>query len=153
MLMPIKRMTLEKNQAGFAAIVIALVIILVLSLITVGFGQLMQHELRAAADRQLSSQAYYAAETGINDATAAINSGYSAAKTTCGIDAGSPGGVDLTQSGYKYLMDNTVGNSTNASYPCLLINPTPPTLQYGNISTVNPEVFEFEAVDSSGNPQ
>src|ERR1039458_10050844 len=83
MLMQARLTKIKDDQSGFASIVIASVIILVLSLITVGFAQLMQREQRSALDRQLSSQAYYAAESGINDAVSAINSGFNVAKSTC----------------------------------------------------------------------
>ena len=64
----------QPDQRGFAAIVVALVLILVLSLLTIGFAELMRHEQRSALDKQLSSQAYYAAESGVNDAVSAAAS-------------------------------------------------------------------------------
>ncbi len=57
-----------KDQNGFVSIVVSIIIMTILSLITVGFAQLMIREQRQALDRQLSSQAFYAAESGINDA-------------------------------------------------------------------------------------
>lgn len=138
---------LSRNQEGFAAIVIALVLILVLSLLTVGFAQLMRHEQTSALNKQLNSQAYYAAESGVNQAVRAINSGYfqtNPAKNTCG--------PITTGAGAAYFSNNKVGNSTGASYPCLLINPTPPNLQYTSIDTTTAKVIELEGIDSNGNP-
>ncbi|HUY85450.1 MAG TPA: PilX N-terminal domain-containing pilus assembly protein [Candidatus Dormibacteraeota bacterium] len=137
---------LTSDQRGFASIVIAMVMILVLSLITVGFAQLMRREQRSALDKQLSSQAYYAAESGVNQAVSAINAGYfqttGIAKTTCG-----------TIRGDTYFSKNTVGSDPNVSYPCLLVNPTPPSLQYSTIDTTAPKVVELEGLDtSSGKP-
>lgn len=140
MLMETRPVKLRRNQRGFASIIIALVLILVLSLITVGFAELMRREQRSALDKQLNSQAYYAAESGINQAVTAINAGYFntnlAGKTSCGPISGDP-----------YFSTNTVGASTGSSYPCLLINPTPPNLQYGSIGTTENKVVEFQAVD------
>lgn len=138
-----KETGLGANQKGFAAIVIALVLVLVLSLLTVGFAELMRTETRSALDKQLASQAYYAAESGINDAAAVISNNPTYAKTTCGPTAPGPGSP---------LPNNKVGNNTGASYPCLLINPTPLTLQY-TIGTQQSTVAEFQAVDSAGNPK
>ncbi|HVX23938.1 MAG TPA: hypothetical protein VG992_01185 [Candidatus Saccharimonadales bacterium] len=65
----------EKQTGGFASIVIAVVMLVVLSLITLGFAELSRHEQTRALDNQLSSQAFYAAETGVNDAIQALKNG------------------------------------------------------------------------------
>ncbi len=126
MLMQGSRTKIARNQQGFASLVIAMVIILVLSLITLGFAQLMRQEQRSALDRHLSSQAYYAAEAGINDAAKAINDGYADTKADCD-PLPTPGTPDATSS----LTNSDVGNAS--SYTCLLIDPAPFTLDYGAI--------------------
>ncbi|MDL2363576.1 MAG: PilX N-terminal domain-containing pilus assembly protein [Patescibacteria group bacterium] len=112
---------------GFASIVIAIVLVLVLSLLTVGFAQLMRREQRSALDKRLSNQAYYAAEAGINDAAKAINAGYPAAKTTCG-----PLGAGDTNPGAIFMKNNLVPNS-GTSYTCLLVDPTPSSVEFGAV--------------------
>ncbi len=140
---------INRREAGFAALVIAIVLVSVLSLITVGFAELMRTEQRNALDKQLSSQAYYAAESGINDAIKAINAGYDVAKNDCGngsLDTSTP---TLTNAA-RYLSNNKVGNDeTGASYSCLLINPSPSQLVYSP-DTFTPTVSEFTARNSSG---
>jgi type II secretory pathway pseudopilin PulG len=133
------------DQAGFAAIIIALVLILVLSLLTVGFAQLMRHEQLSALEKQLSSQAYYAAETGVNDAVRAINDGYNATKNSC--SPPKPADSDYSPD----LTDNTVGGSsgpTAAEYTCLLINPTPPQIHYTPDTNASKVVY-IEGVDKN----
>jgi Tfp pilus assembly protein PilX len=138
----------QTDQSGFASIVIAIVLVLVLSLVTVGFAQLMQSEQRQALDKQLSSQAYYAAESGVNDAAKAINAGYTKAKTSCD---NSPTSVDYSLTGSDYLKSTAVGDETSASYSCLLINPMPPSLEYGSIDNTSRAV-EIEGHSSDGTP-
>jgi hypothetical protein len=142
---------IRSNESGFAALIIALVLVIVLSLVTVGFAELMNNNQQQATNKQLASQAYYAAETGVNDAATAIEAGYQDAKTTCGTT-----GVVANEPGSQYL-DNTantkVGSSGTVSYPCLLINPTPPGAEYGSIPANNPTVVEMEGVNSSDAPQ
>lgn len=58
----------RNSQKGFVSIIVSIIIMTILSLITIGFAQLMAREQRQALDRQLSSQAFYAAESGVNDA-------------------------------------------------------------------------------------
>lgn len=150
MLMSIKLTKLRNKQEGFAALVIAIVIVLVLSLLTVGFAQLMRTEQRNALDKQLSAQAYYAAESGINDAMKAINAGYNVPKKECGntnLDRSTP----ALSVAADFLKDNVVGTGSNtaASYPCLLINPDPKDLEFGSVDSFTPTVSEFFATDGT----
>ena len=136
---------LHQDEKGFAALVIAMTLVIILSLLTVGFAQIIRNESRQALNRQLSSQAYYAAESGINDAVRAIKAGYSKQKTSCG-PITAP--TDATE---RYLQDNTVNSDTaaNTKWTCLLIDAAPSSVDYGSIDTVTPTVFIAKAVDAS----
>ncbi len=133
---------LRQSQDGFAALVIALVLILVLSLITVGFAELMRQEERSALDKHLSNQAYYAAETGINDATKAINNGFIGPKSNC-----APFNLPFTNPGEKDLSNATVGGDPNIAYTCLLIDPAPTTLEYDPITSSKSEAIKITGTD------
>lgn len=56
------------NQAGMASMVIVILIMTVLTLIVLSLTQNSNREQRQALDRQLNSQAFYAAESGVSDA-------------------------------------------------------------------------------------
>ncbi len=116
----------HKNQNGFASIIIALILIIVLSLITLAFAQMSRREQRSALSRQLATQAYYAAETGIND-TLKILPGLTPAPdpNTC---------LNPTVSGLNPNIDATNG----VSYSCILVDKTPGTL-------VKKPVFAFNS--------
>jgi hypothetical protein len=147
-----KTQRLSSDQRGFAAIVVAMVIVTILSLMTVGFAQLMRSEQESALEKHLSSQAYYAAEAGINDAAKAINAGYTKEKTKC--DASD---VDASLPGHEFLdsADNQNVGSKGGSlyggvyYSCLIMNPLPPTLEYSAIDTTEPKVILVSGVDKS----
>lgn len=147
MLMNKHRVGVGAKQDGFAALVIAIVLVLVLSLITIGFAQLMRSEQRSSLDRQLSSEAYYAAESGINDANRALQGGYSLAKTKC--DNG-PSSVDYAQPGSSYLKNSDVNSATTSKYTCLLINPHPSDLQYSSIPVNEATSAIVSGSDNSG---
>jgi Tfp pilus assembly protein PilX len=107
---------LHQNEQGIVAIVVTMIIMIVLTLLVTGFAQLARREQRSSLDRQLSTQAFYAAESGINDAQRAIKDPaftnplpYDGQKDDCG-----------TISGVASLSSNNLG--LNISYPCLLIN-------------------------------
>ena len=57
---------MKKNEKGFVSIITAATIMIILALITIGFTIIVQREQRQSLDRQLSRQALYAAESGIN---------------------------------------------------------------------------------------
>ncbi len=131
MLMNGPRVKSSRNQQGFASLVIAMVLVLVLSLITLGFAQLMRKEQRSALDRHLSSQAYYAAEAGINDAAKALSAGYTGTKAACDPLPVPP--VSTPPDPTKYLSDSKVDSAGTAKYSCLLIDPAPTSLEFGAI--------------------
>lgn len=63
MLMPQKH---TSKDDGFVAIIVAAIIMVILSLITIGFTRIVQRDQRQSLDRQLTRQALYAAESGVN---------------------------------------------------------------------------------------
>ncbi|MDB5168681.1 MAG: hypothetical protein JWO41_37 [Candidatus Saccharibacteria bacterium] len=138
-----KRQTLRGEQEGFAALVIAITLVVIVGLISVGFAQLMRREITQATGKQLANQAYYAAESGVNDAVAALNNGYVGKKTSCDPIVGPK---TLAEA---YLSKNDV-DSTNSEWTCLLIDSAPGTLKYSPVDQVNPTAFVARAVDPSG---
>ena len=58
------------SERGFASIIVTTVLIAVIGLIIVGFSLTVRRNQKETLDRQLSTQAYYAAETAVNEAKA-----------------------------------------------------------------------------------
>lgn len=128
------------REAGLVSIMVTMILMIVISLIVLGFAQVSRRNQRQALDRQLSTQAFYAAESGINDARDLINQAVAAgsaipAKTDCAAGTGIYNGLspDLDASG-----------TDDAEYTCVMVNPTPETLLYGDVgddrSTIIPIV-------------
>lgn len=63
------------RQSGVVSLIVVAVLAIVLGLVAIGFSQLTNRELKQASDRELSAQAYYAAQAGINDAIAYLENG------------------------------------------------------------------------------
>lgn len=105
------------TEAGMVSIIVTVIIMIVLSLIVMGFAQLSRREQRQALDRQLSTQAFYAAESGINDARKALANGITANKISCAPDA-------------NYTASNIINVAADIQYTCLLIDQNPPSLKY-----------------------
>ena len=69
----IRQLSLHKNQSGVVSIVASIIIMVILSLIAISFARIMRQEHQQAFERQLHTQAYYAAETAINDVRQEVN--------------------------------------------------------------------------------
>jgi Tfp pilus assembly protein PilX len=134
--MLMKTRQIRKNEQGFASLLIGITLVIVLSLLTLGFAELMRNEQNQVTSRQLSSQAFYAAESGINDAARALGDGYATNKTTC-----PPLSVTPTSPvADKDLSDPNV-DGTNSQWSCLLIDTSPKSLDYSSIGTDSPTTF------------
>lgn len=97
------------DQNGFVSIVVCMIIMTILTLITIGFAQIMNREQRQALDRQLSTQAFYAAESGINNAVLEP-SGFTAA--TCSqVDVSASTGVKTTCITYSRQTQNYIADA------------------------------------------
>lgn len=123
------RQRLSQSEQGMISIMTTMVLIIVISLIVLGFAQLSRSNQREALDRQLSTQAFYAAESGVNDARSLINTAVANGstipeKSTC---TGNGGGF--------YTTTPTIDSAANVKYSCLLVDPTPTTLRYTDVGT------------------
>jgi len=114
------------RQEGMVSIMVTMILMIVLSLIVLGFAQISRRNQRVTLDRQLSTQAFYAAESGVNDAIHAMKSNNTAAaKTSCA----------PASSGIYAGINNILDPSSDISYSCLLVNPNPPDLQYNGVGS------------------
>ena len=132
----------QRRDRGVAAIFVTMIIMVVVSLIVLGFATVSRREYRQTLDRQLSSQAYYAAESGVNDALAAIKNGYLTAN---------PNGKTSCTSTVNPLLptsnnETSIGNTSTNS--CLLIYPYPGHLSYSNIDLNHSTVVPITVLNS-----
>jgi Tfp pilus assembly protein PilX len=139
---------LAQEQQGFTSLVISLTLVLVLALLVVGFGQLTRREQQDALNKQLSTQAYYAAETGINDAVADINASPAPTlpKTNC-----SPNGTD-DANGWHKTQANQIDKTLGVSYSCLLVNLNTPNMVYNTVNPDDDKTALFQTNDVNDNP-
>jgi Tfp pilus assembly protein PilX len=124
---------LRSSERGMVSIITTMVLMIVISLIVLGFAQLSRRNQREALDRQLSTQAFYAAESGVNEASDVIKKAIAngttiAEKTAC--DGTGP-------AGFYAALNPTIDAASNVRFSCLLVDPTPTSLRYGDIGTTS----------------
>jgi hypothetical protein len=144
---------------------VASVLMIIMALITLGFTRVVQREQRQAVDAQLSRQAFYAAETGINVAIeSSLGSGFSD-KTTCDV-SGAPfnGGVVASSSLTSSLSSEEQSSAGLVEFTCVLIQQnssdfvfdndsitsSPQTVPVKPVSPITSIVFEWRDNNSNG---
>lgn len=150
-----KKEKIIKNQQGMASMVIVILIMMLLTLIVTSMTRNANREQRQALDRQLNSQAFYAAESGINDArdyyTQHANDASNPApteKNTCdGLPGSNPG--DQFPPPYHSQVGNGTNNTT-AGYSCVLYDANPESLDFSDLPVDSSAITPIE--DKSGGP-
>lgn len=120
------RGNLTKDQSGIVAITVTMVVMFIVILVVSSFALIVRREQRQALDRQLSSQAFYAAEAGIQDAQFAMSNGDASKKITTDITDCNGFNAASVAKGLKY--SQTL--DANVKYSCLLIDRSPYDLKY-----------------------
>ncbi len=157
------------DESGFASIVIALILIVILALLVVGFSQMARREQQNALDKQLAAQANDAAETGVNDIQHIVNE-----SLNCDPVAGCPtatppvpplnslissavpgtGGTEnpnacLNTQGIVGLPNNTIDPADGVKYSCVLLDLVPPNLVFSGVSAGANENATFKVVPAA----
>lgn len=101
----------QLNQSGLVSIVSTMLIVLIITVITLSLSSLSRRNLRQALDEQLSTQALYAAESGINDAIAK--------KDTITSD------ISSCSESAAVFTSPTLDPSGSVRYTCVLMDKTP----------------------------
>jgi Tfp pilus assembly protein PilX len=124
----------RNNQDGFVAMIMALIIMIFVSLIALGFAFLARQNQVQNQNRLLSTQAFYAAESGVNDAVKYLTS--------------NPGAADNTTDCSKLVPGKTgdIGSTnSNIKYTCVLYTSAPTSLEYPSINANDSKVIRIQA--------
>lgn len=125
---------LRGSQDGVVSLLVTMVLMIVVSLIALGFAQVARNNQGQQLDQQLSTQAFYAAESGVNDAAQIISTELaqpdppSLTKTSC-----ASSGI-YSSLNTDYQLTTTPGETVE--YTCILVNPDPGTIK-ADISTTS----------------
>jgi hypothetical protein len=137
--------TKKLEQTGMVSILVTLIMAIVITLIILGFGQVAQNNQREVLDRQLASQAYYAAETGVDDVLNIYGTA-SLPSTSLGDTNCANPGTSLLKINRTLKNESTISSSGAVSFTCLIVTNTVSTLT----ATVSPGSSQVLVVDPSG---
>lgn len=108
----------QRYQNGFVSIIVTMILLVVTSLLVISFAFLARQNQTRNLNQQLSTQAFYAAESGVNDAVAKLQAGKLTDNSDCAGTASTLGEASL-----------------NVSYTCVLVNQSPTNLQYDSVGS------------------
>lgn len=111
----------KKDQSGVASILVVLILMTVLGLITVAYSHLMNREVTQSLDRQLSAEAFYAAEAGVNDAR-----DYLAAGGNDSSNCPTPSGLHSN----IFVNNGNISGDNLSRYTCVLVDSHPKEVTY-----------------------
>lgn len=133
---------LQRNEAGMVSFMITMIMLIVISLVVIGFTQVANRNRREVLDRQLSSQAFYAAESGVNDAITQIRADVALGNSPQRQTSCSGGNYNAT----------TLNPDPLVAYTCVLVNPVAPDIT-ASASTQASFVVPIVPSDQNGNNQ
>lgn len=128
------RTSIRHSQAGMVSIMTTMVLMIVISLIVLGFAQLSRRNQRETLDRQLSTQAFYAAESGVNDVRELIQNAVASGSVNIPEKNGC---TDTGVGGFYASLNPNIDVPKSVKYTCLLVDPSPEVLRYGDVGTTS----------------
>ncbi len=152
---------LHKDQRGIVALVVTMLIMIILTITTLAMAKIARREQRQALDRLLSLNAYYAAESGINDAVQFVRANPSSAINDCAAASVSSINTTPTANDTQPTMANKLvlpGSASNVlgaynlstQYVCALITKDPTSLEYSQVTSDKSVVADFTSVSPTG---
>jgi hypothetical protein len=139
----------QRTEEGLVSIIAVTIIIIILSLMTAGFAKIMDREFRQSLDRELATQANYAAESGMNDARNYVASGAIADTGGKCLDTNNLNGTQQ-----QYFVDKgsiSPNQQGNIQYTCVNINTSPYVLNFGKIPKGQSKIFKVVTSDTLDN--
>lgn len=130
------------NEEGLASIFISMIIMIVISLLLIGFVQYANNEQKQSFNRQLETEAFYAAESGINQAENYVNSHYNRSGFNSINQCNAPNSPSSFLNRLSY-------NNVYASIPCIYVNLNPNSISYNNVNVGDYRVFELSSLGSN----
>jgi hypothetical protein len=143
------------DEAGVISIITVVLLAMVLTLITTAFVRSTNSNQRQALDNQLSTQAFFAAETGINDITTLIKNGIITAE-----DAESDGNcktyIDLINNnkslisqGFANQSPNVLNSDNSIEYTCVMVSSEPDEISINRTEAGQGNIYPIKSADDN----
>lgn len=133
-------MKVVDDQRGLVSMVIVTVLMIVITIMTLSFSNVVRNEQRQTLDRQLNTQAYYAAESGVN---------YGAKIVREQLEAGTPiAELQKTDCPSNTIYQDNLVLNQGLQVSCLLVNTSPGSLVYTLDPAAQSKIFPIKPTSS-----
>lgn len=130
---------IQSEQSGMTAIMLAMFLAIVISLLAVGFATLVRKDQAETLDKTLSYQAQYAAESGVNRITSYLDNSVSpATRESCGGALSNPSDTDAPNSSFDVGQAQVTCAVWESGIDDIVLEPT----------TNDPKFASFKGVDA-----
>jgi Tfp pilus assembly protein PilX len=133
------------NEKGVVSIITVVLLSMVLALITMAFVRSATGNQRQALDTQLSTQAFYAAETGINDALSILNNNLANPATDMNTENCTTF-LNVIRDKIGITDPDKLNSDSNIEYTCVLVNSSVSELSVTRGDSV---IFQIVADDTT----
>ena len=133
---------IRRDEKGLVSILVTMIMIIVITLIVIGFTQVTNRNNREALDKQLSAQAFYAAESGVNQAITKINSASNLGNLDTQTECAGSGSMD-------YGTLPVLSTSPDVQVTCLFVNPVNENI-VTSADVSSSSVVPIDAYDQNG---
>lgn len=134
----------RNNHRGMASIIIVAILVILLTLTSLGFAKLMDRSVNNSLTKQLNSSANYAAQTGLNDVLGLIQKKLIKKEDTTATKCD-----DLIKKGGDLEGVNIIDLSSGTRYDCALVNPTPNNLAYQQVPPNRAQIVKLTTCSAS----
>lgn len=141
----------KQNQQGIVSLIVTLILIMIMTVIVISFGNFSRREQVETFEQQLSTEAFYAAESGVNTAINEIKNANSiddilrVPKEDCQTNPAPAPGPGASYPNFEYNLEPT----GTVAISCLLVDPAPYSLEISSAGVQEPYVFPLEREDGS----
>lgn len=133
-----RRIKKFKTENGLASIVVVGLLVVLLTLITVGFARIMGRSVQNSTSNETAASASYAAQSGLNDLATYLRTNPNVYATRCNDLI-----VDSAGNKGPFYNDSNVSGDKNTRYTCLLVNQRPTDLVYQNLTNLKSKVIKL----------
>lgn len=129
----------NKDQKGLTSIVIVFILVLLLTLLSIGFTKVVNRSQQSSVANQQATAANYAAQSGINDTVAYLKAQQKdgnapASATKCD---------DYLKTGGPLADKSKLSADGSTAYTCVLVDPTPTSLFFSNMPPYKSQIVKI----------
>src|SRR3990167_5289212 len=138
-----------RSEHGVASIMVVFILVILLALVSISFTKIMDRTLQVATADQSAKAADYAAQSAINDTIAYIKANPTAEASECDDLLANPSFLQFVGTTKLNAPADPENLPSDTKYTCILVDPTPSSLQYQNLDQYISKVVQLKSASGT----